>query len=80
MAASTINNKGQVTIPADVLTALGLKHGDKIKFVPTIQGQYFIAPFSTPITALKGLIPCPDNPVTIDEMNAAISTMAARAK
>jgi antitoxin PrlF len=77
VSTATLTSKGQVTIPVEVRSALGLSAGDRIDFIPTENGSFEIVPATSPITALKGLIKKPAKPVSIDEMNAAIAERGA---
>ncbi len=72
MATSILTSKGQITIPAQVRHALGVNTGDRIEFVELAKGQFVIIPATGSVQALKGMIPKPTKPVSIEEMNAAI--------
>lgn len=72
MASATVTSKGQVTIPIDVRTKLGLHPGSRLTFVPTATGGYEIHLQTTSIKDLKGAVPPPARPVSIDDMNEAI--------
>lgn len=72
MAAATVTSKGQITIPAQVRTALGVDAGDRIEFVEVEKGQFAIVAATKPVQHLKGMIQKPPKPVSITEMNAAI--------
>jgi antitoxin PrlF len=78
MPASTITSKGQVTIPVQVRNALGVDTGDRIEFVETEKGKFAIVAATGSVRKLKGIIPPPATPVSVDEMNAAIHRQAAR--
>jgi antitoxin PrlF len=81
MASATVTSKGQVTIPVDVRTRLGLETGDRIEFVLNEStGRYEVVPATRSVTALKGIIRKPARPVTIEEMNAAIAERGASAR
>ncbi|WER50702.1 AbrB/MazE/SpoVT family DNA-binding domain-containing protein [Cupriavidus sp. WKF15] len=81
MASATVTSKGQVTIPVDVRTHLGLSTGDRIEFVLNEQtGRYEVVPATRSVTALKGIIRKPSKPVSIDDMNAAIAEQGASAR
>ncbi|SOZ64362.1 Transcriptional regulator, AbrB family [Cupriavidus taiwanensis] len=81
MASATLTSKGQVTIPVDVRTHLGLSTGDRIEFVLNEQtGCYEVVPATRSVTALKGIIRKPAKPVSIDDMNAAIAEQGGAAR
>ncbi|QCP47823.1 AbrB/MazE/SpoVT family DNA-binding domain-containing protein [Trinickia violacea] len=80
MVSATVTSKGQVTIPADVRTQLGLSAGDRIEFVLNeATGRYEVIPATGSVTALKGVIRKPAKLISIDEMNAAIVEQGASA-
>lgn len=75
MTSATVSSKGQITIPADVRARLGLRPGSRLAFVPTANG-YAIHPQTASIKDLKGAVPRPAQPVSIEEMNEAIAAAA----
>lgn len=76
MATAKVTSKGQITIPAEVRARLGLRPGSRLTFVATANG-YEIHPQSGSVQDLRGAVPQPSRPVSIDEMNAAIAAGAA---
>jgi antitoxin PrlF len=76
--ASTVTSKGQITIPAEVRKALGLRSGSRVAFVRTASGSYELVPEISSIKALKGAVAGPKKPVTTEEMDAAVAAAAAR--
>lgn len=76
MASATVTSKGQVTIPLDVRTKLGLRPGSRLAFVPTGTGGYEIHPEAASVTDLKGAVRRPPQSVSVEEMNEAIATAA----
>ena len=44
MPSAKLTSKGQITIPVQIRTALGLDAGDKIDFFEIEKGQYAIKP------------------------------------
>lgn len=80
MSTATLTSKGQITIPAIVRNGLGVTTGDQVEFIEIAPGHYELIAATHPVTALKGLIPKPKKPVSIDAMNAAISAQGAKAK
>ncbi|WP_454726275.1 MULTISPECIES: AbrB/MazE/SpoVT family DNA-binding domain-containing protein [Cupriavidus] len=81
MSTATLTSKGQVTIPVDVRTHLGLSTGDRVEFILNEgTGRYEVVPATSSVTALKGIIPKPAKPVSIEDMNAAIAEQGASAR
>jgi len=77
MSSATVTSKGQVTIPIDVRTRLGLKPGSRLVFVPSDAGGFEIYPVTGSIKDLKGVVDPPSDAVSIDEMDAAIADAAS---
>lgn len=80
MSSATVTSKGQITIPASVRAALGLDTGSRVEFVETESGKFAIVPVTSPITALRGMLGKPGKPVSIEQMNQAISSSGAKAR
>ncbi|NOS73562.1 MAG: AbrB/MazE/SpoVT family DNA-binding domain-containing protein [Methyloglobulus sp.] len=80
MATSTITSKGQITIPAAVRAALGISTGDRVEFVQVESGRFELLAATLPVSALKGMVKKPNKPVTIEEMNEAITSNGTKAK
>ena len=81
MAAATITSKGQITIPIQVRTALGVDTGDRIEFVEIEKGQFVIVPINRSVRDLKGMLRVKGRkPVSIEEMNRAIARRAAESR
>lgn len=79
MTTATITSKGQITIPAAVRSGMGVDTGDRVEFVEIEPGRYEMVAATLPVTALKGLVPKPRKPVSIEAMNIAIRERAAKA-
>jgi antitoxin PrlF len=77
MATATVTSKGQITIPIEVRTELGLKPGDQIFFSKDPQGRYVLFPKNGSVKALKGMFGKFPRTVSIEEMNEAIARGAA---
>lgn len=77
MATSTLTAKGQITLPKEVRTALGLGVGDKVDFVQ-IDGGFRLVPLRQDIRNLKGRFAGRvERPVTVEEMEEAVASSAA---
>ncbi len=75
MSTATVTSKGRITIPVAVRTALGIDFGSRIEFVELESGQFMIVPAVIPIQTLKGVLRKPLAPVTIEQMNMAITAI-----
>lgn len=80
MTTATMTSKGQITIPAAVRTALGVGIGDRVEFIQVAPGRYELVAATQSVSALKGMIRKPPEPVSIEDMNAAIAAQGASAK
>ena len=80
MATATLTSKGQITIPVQVRTALGLETGDRVEFVEMEDGRFSIIAASKTVQDLKGLVQKPTRVVSVDEMNRAIAAQGAKAR
>ena len=78
MSWATVTSKGQITIPAEVRRRLGLKRGSRVRFVQVADGVYEIAPANASVTQLRGAVPNPAEPVTLEQMEAAVAESAVR--
>jgi AbrB family looped-hinge helix DNA binding protein len=78
VAAATVTSKGQITIPAEVRRALGLRSGSRVAFVPTETGSYELIAETRTIKALKGSIARPGRAVSLDQMDDAIREGATK--
>jgi antitoxin PrlF len=72
---STINAKGQVTIPKAIRERLGLKARDRVKFFVHPNGGVVLLPM-LPVSALRGIVAPRESPVTIEEMTEAVAAGA----
>ncbi len=79
MATATVTSKGQVTLPREVRTVLGVCAGDRLDFVRLDDGNYAIVPAARSIRSLKGVIPRLARTISLEEMDAAIAEGATGA-
>ena len=75
---ATITSKGQVTVPKPIRDRLHLKPGDKIDFILEEDGGLRVTPVTASVTQLKGMVPRPGFPVSVEQMDEAIARTAAR--
>ncbi|MFZ1386332.1 MAG: AbrB/MazE/SpoVT family DNA-binding domain-containing protein [Thiolinea sp.] len=70
---ATITAKGQITIPKAARDTLKLNTGDRIEFVFGDDGRLFLLPVTRPVKTLKGMLPKPAQPVSLEAMDEAIT-------
>lgn len=77
MATATLTSKGQITLPKTVRERLGVEAGDRIEFIESERG-FVVVPATKDIKVLKGLVPKPKKPVSLEAMNRAIARQGGR--
>ena len=70
---ATLTSKGQVTLPASIRKRLQLSAGDRLDFLVLEDGHIEVVPLKEPPSQLKGMLPKPEKPVTLEEMDKAIA-------
>lgn len=78
MSTAIVTSKGQITIPKPVREGLGVETGDWVEFVEIERGVYTVAAATRDIRDLKGVIPTPAKPVSVEDMNKAVRRHAVR--
>ena len=78
MTRATLTSKGQITIPKEVRERLGVEAGDRLEFVEQERGVYKVVAATKDVRHLKGLIPKPAKPVSIEDMKAAVRKARGR--
>jgi AbrB family looped-hinge helix DNA binding protein len=73
MATAAVTSKGQITIPIEVRKKLGIKAGDRVRFVEGEHGEIILKPKTGSIKDLEGCVHWTGKPVTIEEMNDTIA-------
>ena len=70
---ATITSKSQITLPKALRDQLQLVSGDRVEFIIDESNVVRMLPRKASVTNLKGMLPKPDKPVTLEEMEAAIA-------
>ncbi|MDR0774295.1 MULTISPECIES: AbrB/MazE/SpoVT family DNA-binding domain-containing protein [unclassified Candidatus Tisiphia] len=70
---STVTSKGQVTIPSYIRNKLHLSSGSKLEFIMQ-DDSFIVVPINKPVKNLKGILPKPKTPLSIEDMNEAIKS------
>jgi AbrB family looped-hinge helix DNA binding protein len=78
MSTAVVTSKGQITIPKQVRDGLGVETGDRVEFVELGRGVYTVVAATRDVRDLKGVIPKPAKPVSVEDMNKAVRRHAVR--
>ncbi|WP_375330898.1 AbrB/MazE/SpoVT family DNA-binding domain-containing protein [Candidatus Tisiphia endosymbiont of Oplodontha viridula] len=70
---STVTSKGQVTIPSYIRNKLHLSSGSKLEFIMQ-DDSFIVVLINKPVKNLKGILPKPKTPLSIEDMNEAIKS------
>ncbi len=76
MLESAVTKKGQTTLPKRVRESLGVRTGDRVRYV-ILEGEVRILPVR-PIHRLFGALQHEGPPVTIEQMDEAVAEGACR--
>jgi AbrB family looped-hinge helix DNA binding protein len=74
---ATLTSKGQLTLPKSVRESCDLRTGDRLDCIARADGSIEIIPLKQPAAKLRGILPKPAKPVTVEEMNEAIARGAS---
>ena len=80
MPTATLTSKGQITIPVQVRNDLKVDAGDRVEFGQIAEGRYEFVAVTHSVQELKGMFGKPAKPVSIDDMNKAITRRGAAAR
>ena len=73
---ATLSSKGQATIPKTVRERLQIKPGDRFKFFFHPDGVIILP--KIPTSRLKGMIPQPASPISLEKIDSAIESGATQ--
>ena len=74
---ATVTSKGQLTLPIEARRKFGIRAGSKLEFIITGDDRMEVIPMTDSIKNLKGMVPKPAKPLTLEEMDAAIAAGSA---
>jgi len=74
---ATLTPNWQITIPPQIRKRMRLSVGDAVSFICVGHGRIELIASPNPVTRVRGIVPKPDKPVSLDDMNRAISEGAA---
>ena len=76
---STVSSKGQVTLPAEARRRLGIRAGTRLEFVIQGDDRMEVIRVGGSVRDLKGILAKAKHPLTLTQMNEAISQGAGAA-
>ena len=76
MSTTTLTSKGQMTLPKAVRDRLGLKTGDRLEVIVEDE-RIVLVPKTLHLADICSILPAPDRPLSIEEMERAIRAGAA---
>lgn len=75
MLESTVTSKGQTTLPRDIRNHLGLKPGDRVRYLVVGDEVRLVRPRK--VLSLCGALAHDGDPVSLDDMDRAVREGAA---
>ncbi len=78
MTTTTLTSKGQLTLPKTIRDRLGLQVGDRLEVTLREDGVIQMEPVTVDVRQLKGILPAPASPVSLEAMEEAIRQRAGR--
>ncbi|MFU8839076.1 MAG: AbrB/MazE/SpoVT family DNA-binding domain-containing protein [Thiohalomonadaceae bacterium] len=75
---ATITSKGQLTLPKVLRDQLHLQAGDRVEFILGEDNVVTMLPRHATIGLLKGMLPKPEQPVSLADMDRAIADAAVK--
>lgn len=74
---ATVTSKGQLTLPIEARKRFGIKAGSKLDFIITADDRMEVVLMTDSVKNLKGMVPKPAKPLTLEEMERAIASGSA---
>ena len=76
MTTTTLTSKGQLTLPKAIRDRLRLRIGDRLEVTLREDGVILMEPVTVDVSQLKGILPAPAAPVSLEAMDEAIRQRA----
>jgi antitoxin PrlF len=78
MTTTTLTSKGQLTLPKAIRDRLHLRVGDRLEVTLREDGVILMEPVTVDVSQLKGILPAPASPVSLEAMEEAIRQRAGQ--
>ena len=70
---ATMTSRGRVTFPKSIRDKLRLELGDRLELTLAGDGRgLLVTPVMMPVTRLKGMVPRPDAPLSLEALDEAV--------
>lgn len=73
-----MTSKGQITLPKDIREKLGLRQGDRVRFLIEEDGRVRLLPAKRSVSELMGILRSPKRKLSLDEIDDVVQTAVAR--
>jgi len=70
---ATVTSKGQLTLPIEARRRLGIVPGTRLDLIITDDDRLEVIPMTGSVQKLKGMLPKPKRPLSLEEMDDAIA-------
>lgn len=77
MSEAKMTSKGQITLPKDIRDRLGLRQGDRVRFIVEDDGRVRLLPAKRDISELVGILPKPKRSYSLEEIDEAMQKAVA---
>jgi AbrB family looped-hinge helix DNA binding protein len=78
MSEAKMTSKGQITLPKEIRLQLGLKQGDRVRFIVEDDGRVRLLPAKRDISELMGILPSPKGGFSLEEIDEVVQGSVAR--
>jgi AbrB family looped-hinge helix DNA binding protein len=78
MSEAKMTSKGQITLPKEIRLKLGLKQGDRVRFIVEDDGRVRLLPAKRDVSELMGILPSPKRKLSLEEMDQTVQVAVAR--
>jgi len=78
MSEAKLTSKGQITLPKEIRLKIGLKQGDRVRFIVEDDGRVRLLPAKRDVSELLGILPKPKKRLSIEEMDDIVQTAVTR--
>lgn len=78
MSEAKMTSKGQITLPKEIRDKLGLRQGDRVRFIVEDDGRVRMLPAKRSVAELLGILPNPGRKFSLEEIDEIVQTAVAK--